>query len=318
MNSDIYLYLINNYGSFYSSASHKKYKKNLKAGLLTLPLSIDNSSANEKKLFFSFTESCQGDLIKTIFFNDVELFYNKAIIQYGDYLNYIKQSARLSSSNTWKYVTLYYLLFFLVTTLSRYLKNGFIYFNSEDIKIINNNSTENQSSLEKGTYEFSYENNKIIIKKSSLSVHEITWINFTQKILPEFKKEIQSYKNKEEQDLIDLFISQFKNLGKTFPSSYRNEINYQGVRSSDELNKKIVPIIHEHLKNFYYINNDNKNKEVKKSQVSYYLTIYLFNLVQLIVNDMLDRQDKISELTKLRNKYIKEKEIDISHFLNLM
>lgn len=33
---------------------------------------------------------------------------------------------------------------------------------------------------------------------------------------------------------------------------------------------------------------------------------------------MLACQDKSTELTKLRNKYIKEKEIDLSHFLNLI
>lgn len=129
----------------------KKSKLNywlFKDVITTKPLSITKLTGKS---------TLEIELEPHIFYNalhtEVEMFFNKAIIQFSQSLN------SYNGSPSWSFVTTYYFAFFCCTCFLRFLRQGFIYLNSAHKKNIENLYLLYNSlpiSIATGTYYFTF------------------------------------------------------------------------------------------------------------------------------------------------------------------
>ncbi len=153
---------------------------------------LSNNIISLKKLFGkSFEiELSKEDYYKAIHC-EIELFMNKSAIQHKDL---IKQ---IDVSKTWSFVTLYYLSFFSITLLYRFLDRGFLFFSREQLKRISDFSLAIYSDIIEfptGNYYFNLKeinesgNVVIVLTFKGDNVHKTSW-NYFEEVLTEFWKQ---------------------------------------------------------------------------------------------------------------------------------
>lgn len=247
-------------------------------------------------------EISKSDYYKSIFC-EIELFYTKLLIHYKDFKN-LK-----NISMSWKYVTLYYLSFFSLTLLYRFLDCGFIYLSKQEIRKLNDFSIITQSqaiNLSTGNYYFNlkgvneYGNVILDLSSKDKSVHISSWEHFDY-ILNKFY--INS--TNEEKLVFDKFLELFRFNDFQFPSTMRNNLNYKSSSSFFDLNNQINDCQILSLDKFF-LERLMKLKKVdslnNKIEMFNFIVSYLFNLNKNLYLELSLRNDFCKNFQKVRKK----------------
>jgi hypothetical protein len=160
---------------------------------------------------------------------DIELFMNKSMVQYSDFIK------SKENSPCWSFVTLYYLTFFSTTCLFRFLNRGFIFLSTEQKKRLELFFQAVHSevvAIDSGNYYFHYkeenaEGNVIItLSFKGDNVHKLNWLQLEST----FREFLPNCDN-DEKIVLDLFLLHFSKFRQEFPSNLRNKLNYNGESS---------------------------------------------------------------------------------------
>ena len=244
--------------------------------------------------------------LKNALFRDFEHFYIKAVIQYIDYNNQLK------ASKTWNIVTHYYFLFFCITSLCKYIGRGCIYFNSEEIKKIEAHLLREASEskpLYKGVYTYFVEkiedSLKISLSKdaSGMGIHEKAWELFHKYFICTLMNDLN---NKCYDFSILMQIDKTMNAYKeNFPSIIRNNFNYQGCYSIDEIQNNVPALIQESsvkedLSDILTTSPKRNDDISTKLKFSVYLGIFTYSILKElqadINNRLISRKNEFNEI----------------------
>jgi hypothetical protein len=255
-------------------------------------------------------EMSKDDYYKSIHC-DIELFMNKSIIQYSDFVN------QKEISKSWSFVTFYYFSFFTITCLFRFLNKGFLFFSSEQIRRFEQFSLavySNPISLSTGNYYFSlkeinaYGNVVIVLSEKGDSVHKSTWLQL-EATLRDFLKNCDS----DEAILYNLLLNHFTKFKSEYPSNLRNKLNYNGESSILDLNDNI-PIVKlqkidqkffSDLAKIDFNSIDNANQ---MNSISF-LASYFFEFNQKLYKEYLERSKFGKDFSAERDDYLKTKKV---------
>lgn len=168
---------------------------------------------------------------------DIELFMNKSIVQYSDFVK------SRNNSPCWSVVTLYYLTFFSSTCFFRFLGKGFIFLSNEQKRRLEEFSLAIYSapiSLDSGNYYFNFKeensdgNIVLTLSFKGESVHKLSWVQL-EATFREFLPNCDS----DELAVISLFLSHFSIFKSDYPSHLRNKLNYNGESSIIDMEDSI-------------------------------------------------------------------------------
>lgn len=242
---------------------------------------------------------------------DIELFFNKSIIQYAD----ITQSNKISP--TWSFVSIYYFAFFNVTCLFRFLDKGFFFLSKEHCSRLEKFSLAMYSeviSLNTGNYYCnlkeinSYGNAVLTISIKNDSVHKSTWQQLELTL-----KEFSNNSTDDESVIFDLFLDHFKKFNSEYPSQLRNKLNYNGDSSVLDINNSI-PIMklrlidRQFLKDLLKINS-NSTDHIERMKSVTLLASYLYKLNEKLYSEFLNRSKFGKDFNKERLDYLKIRNI---------
>lgn len=267
-------------------------------------ISLNKISNNSYEL-----EISKSDFYKALHC-DIELFLNKATVQYNDFL------VSHNNSPTWSFVTLYYFTFFSMTTLFRLLRKGFIFLQEEQVKNIENFSLAMYSDVIKvnpGNYYFSFikENavgNVIIsLNHKGEGVHKLSWIQLESTI-----REFLSSCDTDEKTFFTSLLNFFRFYKSDFPSTLRNTLNYHGSSSMLDLDKKLFYITlqlnTESIVRGTLALKVDRSLESQINAVSY-LSTFLFKYINELYQEYNSRSAFGSDFNKHRKDYLKSKGI---------
>lgn len=291
-----YILPLINYGITRPKYSHWSFKDIITNNVISLKKNVGKSVE---------IELSPDDFYKALHC-DIELFTNKAIIQYVEYRKSILNSP------SWSYVTLYYFSFFTITCFFRLLHRGFVFLNSEQIKRLENYSILVNSeiiSLDTGNYYFNvkevnqFGNVILNLTHRGDNVHKSNWIQLEttlRSFLPNCDKdELLIYK------LQLAFISKYK---PEYPSTLRNHLNYTAESSILDF-EQAIPIIDLGKINSNFVDGLFKLKTddtVKcKMEAASYLTSFIHQFNIELYNEYLLRSNFGKDFRFEREKYLK-------------
>lgn len=257
-------------------------------------------------------EISQDDYYKSIHC-DIELFMNKSMIQYSDFVN------QKETSKTWSFVTFYYFSFFTITCLFRFLNKGFLFFSSEQIRRFEQFSLavhSNPINLSVGNYYFSvkeintYGNVVIIISEKGDSVHKSTWLQL-ETTLREFLTNCDS----DEAALYNLLLSHFSKFKSEYPSNLRNKLNYNGESSLLDIDDNIPIVELQKINQKFFselakIDPNINNNSNQMNSISF-LASYFFEFNQKLHKEYLERSKFGKDFNTERENYLKTKKVKL-------
>jgi hypothetical protein len=239
---------------------------------------------------------------------DIELFINKTMVQYSDVLK------SQSGSPCWSFVTLYYFSFFASATFFRFLRRGFIFLNSTQIKRLTDFSYAVNSdliSLDSGNYYFNYKeenpsgNVVLTLTSKGEGVHKLSWIQLESTF-----REFLPFCDAEEVPIYTAVLALFRSFKSEFPSTLRNKLNYSGDSSVFDLENR-VPFINM---------NDTLDNLIKgllalslsptdSNQIygTAYISALLFKMIIRLHDDYTARSTFGKDFSSLRIEYLKQK-----------
>lgn len=147
----------------------------------------------------------------------------------------------------WSIVTDYYFSFFCACTVLRLTMRGNMYIDSETSKKVSDNMSDIEGEslkIPEGNAIYyirkskSSEQYELVIKKESRSTHESIWYQM-EGLIKEMSN--KSMPKTEEMIILNSIKSLLKSLGPAFPSTLRNEVNYQLQYGYMAVNKDINP-----------------------------------------------------------------------------
>ncbi len=234
---------------------------------------------------------------------EFELYHVRAKIQYNDFLT----STAISES--WKFTTFYYFIFFSNVAIHRLLNKGYIYLDSECASKFKNSLNillTDVVSIGTGNWSFrkieeTSSTVTIEVKKAGSNVHQLAW----QDLKLTFKSFIENSSGKAndpERSVLDNIYNNLKGNTEFSPSETRNHLNYVSEVALDEIDKKIFCPQFK-ISNFIKtLTKLNYNKSMSSNIIlSIIIGQYLFLLNSEIVKDL---QSRNSKQFKLTNKVI--------------
>jgi hypothetical protein len=230
---------------------------------------------------------------------EFELYHVRAKIQYNDFLT----SATVSES--WKFTTFYYFIFFSNVAIHRLLNKGYIYLDSDSANKFRDSLNillADVVSIGTGNWSFrkiaeTSSTVTIEIKKAGSNVHQLAW----QDLKLTFKNFIANSSGKvndPERSVLDNIYNKLKGNTEFSPSETRNYLNYVSEVALDEIDKKIFcPQLK--IANFIKTLTElNYNKSMSSNIIfSIIIGQYLFLLNSEIVKDLQSRNSKQFKLT---------------------
>ena len=195
------------------------------------PISAASIGKNEYEIIYD-TET----LLKSLL-GDIELYRAKVWIQKETILN-----SKAQNAPCWNYITNYYYSFYNAVLLTRFIKNGYMYFDDEKSnklsKIIEALSGD-LTQINSGNFEFKIRNlnnstSVLHLKKTGVRSHVAIWSKVNEVI--------KTLKNKSIKGAVE--ETTYKGLlafnkKPTFHSDLRNAINYKPIYALESLNKTI-------------------------------------------------------------------------------
>lgn len=283
-------------------------------------LNLLDSKINLKDYkYLKFREAILGNILSAISPNDdtylidvpikifyktmsaeFELYHVRAKMQYDDF------TASIKITESWRFTTFYYFIFFSNVAIHRLLNRGFIYLDAESAKNFENSLNiflPDVVSIGTGNWSFRKmaETSTIVtieIKKVGANVHKLSW----QDLKGTLKKFIANSSGKAtdpERSVLDNIYDKVKSNSEFSPSEIRNYLNYVSEVALDELDKKIFcPQLK--IENFIKtLININYNKSLSSGIIlSIVVGQYIFLLNSEIVKDLRNRDSKQFKLLK--------------------
>lgn len=232
---------------------------------------------------------------------EFELYHLRSKMQLEDFLN----SNNISES--WKFTTFYYFLFFSNVALHRLLNKGYIYLDSENANVFSNSLnaflTSNVVNIGTGNWAFrkiseTSSNVTIELKKAGANVHQLAWQDL-KSTLKNFIGHSSGNLSDSERSILDNLYKNIKGNNDFSPSETRNFLNYVSEIAIDEIEKKIFcPQIK--VDNFIKtLTQLNYNKSLSSNIIlSIVIGQYLYLLNTEIIKDLQTRNPKHFKLLK--------------------
>lgn len=256
-------------------------------------------------------KSFEIDVPRQVFYKAInvefELYHLRSKIQLNDFY----KSKDISES--WKFTTFYYFLFFTNVALHRLLNKGYIYL--DQASAINLSATLNiffpyVTKLGSGNWSFrklseTTSTVTIELKQVGSNVHQLVWQDLVL-TLKQFTSKTSTKPGDPEKTIIDNIYNNIKGRQNFSPSETRNYLNYVSEVALEEIEKKILcPQIKldnflKNLSSFSYIENLSS-----KINLSIIIGQYIFLLNKKIVEDIESREkNKFKLLNKDKSSYI--------------
>lgn len=243
---------------------------------------------------------------------DIELFLNKCFVQYNEFI------VSKKNSSTWSFVTMYYLSFFSMTLLFRLMRKGFIFLQNEQAKNLEDFSLAMYGvviSVKPGNYYFNYKaesvTGNVILNFSSKGegVHKLSWIQLENTF-----RDFIPFSDSDEKTIFQSLLNFFLNFNSEFPSQLRNKLNYHGISSILDLDKKMINLDlkldeRDLIRGILSINNDVKI-ENQINAISF-LSSFLFRYAYKLYGDYNFRSQFGNDFEKIRKDFFKLKGISI-------
>lgn len=254
---------------------------------------------------------------KNSLFLDFEHYYIKTMVQYTDYLT------QVNVSKTWSIVTFYYLLFFLITTLCKYVGHSCIYLSAEDFNEISKNiiTQYDPKFFGKGIYVYLVEKKDdqltITLHKdtSGMGIHEKSWDMF-HKLLQQIYSNMSGTET--ETLIIQQIITCMNKYKPNFPSKIRNKVNYQGHYALEEIQNNIPYLIHNDLNKIFTLHPRASDDYATQTESLIYIGIFLFKLVQELHSDVnLRLNTTYNEFDEIQREFCIRRNCNIETFNNL-
>ncbi len=249
----------------------------------------------------TFTIEVSSKLFYKTISAEFELYHLRSKMQLDDFLN----SKNITES--WKFTTFYYFLFFSNVALHRSLNKGYIYLDSENANVFSNSLNafliSDVVSIGTGNWAFrkiseTSSNVTLELKKAGANVHQLAW----QDLKSTFKNFIGHSSGSlldPERSILDNLYKNIKGNNDFSPSETRNFLNYVSEIAIDEIEKKIFcPQIK--VDNFIKtLTQLNYNKSLSSNIIlSIVIGQYLYLLNTEIVKDLQIRNPKNFKLIK--------------------
>ncbi|WP_165784659.1 hypothetical protein [Solitalea longa] len=231
---------------------------------------------------------------------EFELYHVRAKMQYNDF------SASSTISESWKFTTFYYFIFFCNVALHRLLNRGYIYLDLTSASTLSTSLNVLLSDVVNiGTGNWSFrklsETSSVVtieLKKAGSNVHQLAWQDL-KKTLKDFIANSSSKTTDPERSVLENIYKNLRANNDFSPSETRNYLNYVSEVALDEIESKIVcpqPKIESFIKTLTTLNYNNS----LASNISFSIIIgqYLFLLNSELVNDLQGRDPKQFKLIR--------------------
>lgn len=241
---------------------------------------------------------------------DIELFLNKSIIQFSDFLRSQK------SSPCWSFVTLYYLAFFSCTCFLRFLNRGYLFINGEQKKRIEDFYLAVYSTpinLDVGNYFFSFKeenaSGNIVISLTAKGdgIHKLNWHQL-EATLRDFIADCDA----DETVIYNTLLGHFRAFKTEFPSNLRNQLNYQGESSIHDFDRTIPYInLIDIDKDFVRGLRGLSIEETFSNKVysTAYLAVFLLKFILKLYDEYSNRSDFGEDFTKERLDFLRSNNV---------
>lgn len=252
----------------------------------------------------SFEISIKKDDYYKLIYCESELFLNKSYIQYHDYKKMVD-----NLSGSWSFVTLYYFLFFNLCCLLRFFDRGYIYLTSEYTKKLEKAHLALHSSpinINDGNYFFqkkeidSYGNITLSFKKVD-TTHKVIWGEFRNILVYLISKS-----SAQELGVYQIMLSHLDSFNSSYPSTLRNELNYNAETILLDFNNeitcyKLLELDDEFYRSFLKINENDSRISNKIKSVTY-ISSFIYYLNFQLAEEFYDRSTFGKDFIKMRKR----------------
>lgn len=260
-------------------------------------------SVNDTAIPKSYLIEVPASLFYKSITTEYELYHVRSLMQLSDFY-----SMDNKINDSWKFTTYYYFIFFSNIALHRLLQKGYLYFDEENAKTLNNIfSTFLSYNVDIGTGNWFFKKHSetsslvtIELKKVGSNVHQLIWQDL-KSTLKKFVGNTSTKLNDPEKVILINLYNLIKSDNKFSPSETRNFLNYVSEIALEEVDNKILcPQIK--VENFIKsLSSFNFNKDlVSKMTLSMLIGHYIFLFNKEIIEDLENRNSK---LFKLKKKY---------------
>lgn len=225
-----YLIPLTKYKLRYNSLNNCNIKKLLTSGNIK---SIDKIDTYEYRIYVD------EELLFKSLLGDIFLMYIRGLIQRKD-TECVSQNRNISAN--WDIVTSYYHSYFSASLLLRLCHRGTIFLDSDERKLIEKIFAQfigTSISLDSNII-YEIVNTKdgyiLVLKKGDANTHELVWKE-TAKLMMEIKD--LTNKKSDELAMVMSILSVNDKLTPTFPSKFRNKVNYQMQYGIKYINNKL-------------------------------------------------------------------------------
>lgn len=251
------------------------------------------------------------DVPRSVFYKAIsvefELYHLRSKIQLNDFY----ESKNISES--WKFTTFYYFLFFTNVALHRLLNKGYIFLDQKSA--LHLSSTLNVfcnyvTKLGTGNWSFrklseTTSTVTVEIKQVGSNVHQLVWQDLIL-TMKQFTSKTSTKPGDPEKTVIDNIYNNIKGRQSFSPSETRNYLNYVSEVALEEIDNKILCPqikIDNFLKNLSTFNyNDNLASKINLSII---IGQYIYILNKKIIEDIQSREkNKFKLLNKDKKNYI--------------
>lgn len=282
--------------------------------VLTKFKSVSNVAANSCSLVFD-----EDQLLKALI-GDIEYFLTRTIVQYKNL-----QTSTGVLDPSWNIVTQYYFSFFSATTCLRLLNRGNTFLNNEQSDLLSKVATVMTGNLVKfnpGNYTFqikeSSDPSELILELAltKQGSHEQLWITTN-----DFITDLTNQQGRDDEyTILSIIRNMTKTYGTMFPSTLRNQINYQPRYGLDSIDNELMfsAIIESDLKtlvdkilSFQFIKSE--NGVIQASSIYGY---FLFVLMYKLYLELVERGHVCKEIHKKREAYMKRHNVKLPEYPN--
>lgn len=284
-----------NYGVAASKSKHWRLKNVISDRLENI-----NSTTNS-----GFEVTLKKEDFYKLIFCESELFLNKSYIQLKDYCKLID-----NTSGSWSFVTLYYFLFFNLSCLLRFFNKGYVYLTSDITKKLSQSHLALNSeviNIKQGNYFFETDGvddgygNILIQFKSVDTTHKVIWGEF-KKVLNSLIKESSD----NEMGIYRVILSHFNSFQESYPSTLRNDFNYNAETILLDFNKEIVcynlpPIDENFYHSFLRIDQNTQSISNKIKSITH-ISSFIYHLNLKLASEYYNRSSFGKDFIKMREK----------------
>ena len=253
----------------------------------------------------NFEISISKDDYYKLIYCESELFLNKAYIQYHDYKKMVD-----NLSGSWSFVTLYYFLFFNLCCLMRFCERGYVYLTQEYTRKLDKAHLAFKSlptNISDGNYFFQKNRidtygNIIISFKRVDSTHKVIWGDFRDILLV-----LISNSTAQELGIYKTMLSHLDSFKKEYPSTLRNDLNYNAETILLDFKNEIVcydlvELNDEFYRSFLKIDESTSSLSNKIKSITH-ISSFIYQLNFNLADEFYNRSPYGKDFIRMRKKF---------------